>query len=229
MNIDFTDTLSFIISENNFDKDFFIIYDKKINKVLPYIPTDEEQKKSLLFQASSINIKDKNKYYVAHRSELPKELFYKEDFISHMVREATIQSIERNSETNEDELNLEILFKILKKTFKLSENQVETLYELSKNYTDNNILNYDDYLSAFDYKVDEDDDEFKKFQENIVYSFFRFGSYYNIKNVEENVRLAMIEQINSNKELIKNIINRKLDDVLKLIKLDNKLKKIPKI
>lgn len=218
----FIDGLCFILSETNFNKDFLIIYDKKLNKIIPYLPTKEEQYKSEYFQVASINAKDKNKFYVLHRRELPAELFYKEYFISSVVRKATLQTIERNPKTDKDELNLENFFKILQEKFKLNKDQMEALYERGKDYTNNNILDYDKYLATFDYQIDKNDNEFKKFQNSIVYFLFRSSSHPIIKNMDINIRLAMVENINNNKKLIEDIINEKLKDTLKLIELNNK-------
>lgn len=77
-NIDFIDSLCIILAESNFTKEFFIVYDKNLKRILPYYPPDSSDKsESLVLQAVSIHLKDKNKYYVIHSSEFPMPLLDK--------------------------------------------------------------------------------------------------------------------------------------------------------
>ena len=209
----FIDTLNFLLSETNFDEEFFIIYDKETDKLLPYIPSNIDKKESLLFLAASINLEDKNKYYVIHSTEFPKELFDKVKFVYHIVDEVTEQSIEEDNESSEPVLNLEQFFTLLKDEFNLNENQLKMLSDEAGYYTDGdtNILKYYEYLEAIDYDTEEDDYEFSVFQECIVNILLRSSEY------NDQINLAMIKHIKENSEFIEDIINKRLKKLKKLL------------
>ena len=216
-NTNFSDALKFILSENSFH-DFFIVYDKKLKKIIPYIPPEEDQKESLFFQIASINIRDKNKYFVLHSTEFPSHLFDKRDFITHTVNNAIIESTERNFEKQgenleflEDVVNLNKFFEYLSKNLKLNKAQIERLTEIAGYYTDSYILEPDD-----DFGEDEEDSRFSKFEDeiNIAINLPEF-------NADAEIKLAMIEHINDNMKLIEDMINKSAEKIIKLIEPTN--------
>lgn len=241
-NTDFIDSLIFVLFENNNSvKDFFIVYDKKLKKILPYVLPEEDQKENLAFQASSINLRDKNKYFVMHSSELPKDLFDKREFVYHVIEEATIQSVDNDTETREPFLDLDNFFEILKDEFRLNEKQLEKIYDAAQYYTDvnilydsNNIITYEDYLEAIEYQTDKEFDEFIKFQEDVAEAILDMAEDPSIKSLNkisnsvyqtmnDNIKLAMIEHIKKNNNLIENLINDRIKKVISLLE-QNKVK-----
>ena len=210
--VDFIDALNFILYETDFNKEFFIVYDKKLKRLLPYYPSEDDDKaESLALRAVIINLKDENKYYVIHSSEFPKELFDKVKFVYHIVDEVTEQSIEEDNESSEPVLNLEQFFTLLKDEFNLNENQLKMLSDEAGYYTDSdtNILKYYEYLEAIDYDTEEDDYEFSVFQECIANILLRSPEFNN------QINLAMIKHVKENSELIENTINKRLTKLKK--------------
>lgn len=231
--INFMDALNFILSENNFNTEFFIIYDKKLKKVMPYIYTDENQNennknpKSLYFQISSINLKDKNKYYLLHSSELPAQFFNKELFIRHTIHMVTNQCLERNKNSRELGLNLTMLLKELQKVFNLTEEHMKDIYESSEildSYSYETIMKGKYVLFPNDSQGDRDSIEQyiielkDKIEDNMIL-LARYDS-----NVDTNVRRSMINELNKNKDFIENKINQNLNNLLTIIEPKNKLK-----
>lgn len=214
INIDFIDSLCFVLSQNNFDKDFFIIYDKKLKKIGPYIPADEGEQESFIFQAISINLRDKNKHCIIHSSEFPRELFDKTEFVYQVIRKATHQSMEENVEENEVFLNLNKFFEILKQKLKLNKNQMSELYEAAKYYDEDGILTFNRYATILENYDIEFDDEFLEFQEDI------FDATKHLK-ADNEFNLAMVENIKENKNLIEDIINKRLDKINNLLNNNN--------
>lgn len=226
-NLDFLDTLSFIFSENSSVKDFFIIYDKKIKKVLPYrLPDEDNKKEELYFLISKINLKDKNQYFLLHSSELPKHLLNKDVFTSHTINSITIQCIERNDDLNEDVLNLNKFFENLKKAFNLTEDQINKLYEVSDYYA------YDDTqdgrrILMSEYQQDYEDYEFLEFQNEIEAGILLISMHD--KSIEDNIKKGMLNELNKNKNIIEDKINQRLNKLLDIIEPESKTKNTPKI
>lgn len=196
INTDFIDSLIFVLIENNL-KEFFIVCDTKLEKLVPYIPTEDTKVDSLAFQAVSIHLRDKNKHYIIHSSEFPAHLFNKNEFVSYVLNQAISKSKETYEETGQEILNLNKFFNILETKLKLSKDQINRLYyELE-------LRNCDDNYNDFD-------EGYLKFKNDIFNSILNSG-------VEEELKLAMIEHLKENKELIKKTIDERLDKILSLL------------
>ena len=203
----FIDTLNFLLSETNFTEEFFIIYDKETDKLLPYILTDKDKNESLLFLAASINLEDKNKYYVIHSTEFPIPILNMYGYVRYIVRKAVSYSEDRH---NENALNLNKFFFTLKNKLNLNERQMAELYETAKYYTDDNILTYDKYISTFDdNRISDFDMEYLEFQEDIFIAVKQLRA-------EEEIKLAMIKNIKENRGLIENVVKERLRKIEKI-------------
>lgn len=238
-NIDFMDALNFILSETNFDKEFFIVYDRKLKKVLPYIYTEEEDQnksntnpKNLYFQISFINIKDKNKYYLIHSSELSKDLFNKEAFISKTITNITKQCLKENENTSGVELNIINFFEKLKTAFNLTEHQIKEIYSTSEVYELFDYHPYDDikdgeYILFQEGYPDYIDSEFLELQDEVKENILFLLKHD--KSVENSIRISMINELNKNKNIIEDEINQRLSKLLDVIEPENKQKEKLKI
>ena len=209
------DVLSFILNEHNFNQDFFIVYNKKLNKILPYIPNEEERNNSLLFLVGAINVKNKDEYFLLYSREFPEFMFDKEKFVAQMIDYAAEQSIERDDDCNGSYLDVDKFLTLLNEMLHFNNNQIIELQKQAEYfYTYEDDVN-EKRIYLADYLHDYDDEEFLEFQDEIGEAIMMLSKQCN--SLRDTIKKAMIDNINMNKGYIEDRLNERLSAVLKII------------
>ena len=211
----FINTLIFILSEKDFNQDFFIVYDKKLEKILPYIPPGEDRRNGLYFQIAAMNLKDKDNYFLFHSSEFPDYYFNMDSFVTHILLSAVSESKEEEPVTGEYFLNLEKFFTILKDTFRFNDDQMHELQKIPAYYEVVEHESGEKRIYVEDYSQDHSDNNFFDFQDEIGEAIMLLSKHNNI--LKDVIKKAMIDNINMNKGYIEDRLNERLSAVLKII------------
>jgi hypothetical protein len=210
-----TDTLNFILDESDFNRDFFFVYNKKLNKILPYISPEEDRKLPPYLQIATINLRDKDNYFLFYSTEFPDYYFNMDSFVTHILLSAVNQSKEEEPVTGEYFLNLEKFFTILKDTFRFNDDQMHELQKIPAYYEVVEHESGEKRIYVEDYSQDHSDNNFFDFQDEIGEAIMMLSKQCN--SLRDTIKKAMIDNINMNKGYIEDRLNERLSAVLKII------------